>query len=87
MNNLKTWQKVSFVILGVAVLLYVQRDRVKKGVNYARRRFGRLVESFSDDWIGVKELGNNRDFGNNVFQSMLKNVGWKSYDQDRKSVV
>ena len=81
MNNLKTWQKVSFVILGVAVLLYVQRDRVKKGVNYARRRFGRLVESFSDDWIGVKELGNNRDFGNNVFQSMLKNVGWKSYDQ------
>ena len=81
MNNLKTWQKASFVFLGAAVLLYLNRDRVKKGVNYARKKFGRLIERFSDDWIGVKELGNNRDFGNSVFQSMLKNVGWKSYDQ------
>ncbi len=81
MNNLKTWQKASFAFFAVAVILYVQRDRVKKGVNYARAKFGKLIEAFSDDWIGVKELGNNREFGNSVFQSMLKNVGWKSYDQ------
>ena len=81
MKSLTTWQKASFVFLGAAVILYLQRDRVKRGINYARARFGRLIASFSDDWIGVRELGNNREFGNAVFQSMLKNVGWKGYDQ------
>ena len=64
-----------------ALLIYLQRNRVRSGYNYAKDKFSQYIGSFANEWIGVDEIGNNQAFGNNVFQSMLKNVGWKSSEQ------
>ena len=61
-----------------ALLIYYQRERVKGGYNYVKGKFSEYIGSFASEWIGVDEIGNNQAFGNTVFQSMLKNVGWKS---------
>lgn len=36
--------------------------------------------SFAKKWIGVSERGFNASFSNEVFQAMMKNVGWKGGD-------
>jgi len=64
-----------------ALLIYLQRNRVRRGYNYAKDKFSQYIGSFASEWIGVNEIGNNQAFGNTVFQSMLKNVGWKSSEQ------
>jgi hypothetical protein len=36
------------------------------------------VVAFAKQWVGISERGVNAGFSNNVFQAMLKRVGWKS---------
>jgi len=36
--------------------------------------------TFAKKWVGVSERGFNASFSNDVFQAMLKNVGWKGGD-------
>lgn len=79
--KIKLWQKIVFFGSIGALILYVQRDRVKRGYTYIKSKFGDLIESFASEWVGVKEIGNNKAFGNDVFQAMMKNVGWSSSDQ------
>jgi hypothetical protein len=71
--QIKTWQKVLFVGSIVAFALYYKRDTLKKYFD-----FSKLTKLFADKWVGVKEIGFNKAFTNEVFQNMLKNVGWKS---------
>jgi hypothetical protein len=71
--QIKTWQKVVFVGSIVAFALYYKRDTIKKYFD-----FSKLSKLFADKWVGVKEIGFNKAFSNDVFQNMLRNVGWKS---------
>jgi surface antigen len=61
-----------------ALVIYLQRDNIFKGAKYIRQKFGDLVSSFASKWVGIKELGENRAFANDVFQKMMQKVGWKS---------
>jgi hypothetical protein len=71
--QIKTWHKVVFVGSIVAFALYYKRDTIKKYFD-----FSKLTKLFADKWVGVKEIGFNKAFSNDVFQNMLRNVGWKS---------
>lgn len=71
--QIKTWQKVVFWGSIVAFVLYYKRDTLKKYFD-----FGKLTTLFADKWVGIKEIGFNKAFSNEVFQNMLKNVGWNS---------
>jgi hypothetical protein len=66
----KTWQKVVFVGSIVAFALYYKRDTLKKYFD-----FSKLSKLFADKWVGVKEIGFNKAFSNDVFQNMLKKRG------------
>jgi surface antigen len=71
--QIKTWQKVLFVGSIVAFVLYYKRDTLKKYFD-----FSKLTTFFANKWVGIKEIGFNKAFSNEVFQNMLKNVGWNS---------
>ena len=75
--EIKRWQKVLFFGSIAGLIIYVNRQRVVKLKNY----FGNLVSSFANKWVGVNEIGNNQSFGNEAFQSMMKQIGWHSSDQ------
>jgi surface antigen len=75
---IKTWQKVLFVGSIGAFILYVNRQRVVKGGRYIKRKFSDLVNMFASKWVGVTEIGENQSFANDVFQGMMKNIGWRS---------
>lgn len=79
--RIKTWHKVIFFGSLGAFFIYYQRERVKMGYRYIKTKFADLIESFASEWVGVKEIGDNQAFGNDVFQNMLKRVGWSSTDQ------
>jgi hypothetical protein len=64
-----------------AILLFIFKDSLFKGAKYVQSKFGDFVSQFSRKWVGVKEIGVNRAFANDLFQSMMKNVGWGSGDQ------
>jgi surface antigen len=79
--EIKTWHKVVFFGSITAFILYASRQKIVNGAKYVQEKFGDLVNAFAGKWVGVKEIGNNQAFGNDVFQAMMKTVGWKSYDQ------
>jgi hypothetical protein len=76
--QIKTWHKVLFFGSITAFVVYASREKIFKGAKYVQQKFGDLVTAFAGKWVGVKEIGNNQAFGNDVFQAMMKNVGWKS---------
>lgn len=78
---MKTWQKAGLISLGAIGIIYYQRQRIRRGYNYAKDKFAEYMGTFASEWIGVKEIGNNQSFGNTVFQQMLKNVGWRSSEE------
>lgn len=72
--QIKTWQKILFFGSIGVLIAYLQKDRVKKVYSTISNN---LLE-FANKWKGVVEIGENSSFQNDVFQTMLKNVGWKS---------
>lgn len=79
--QIKTWHKVALYVSVGAFVLYVQRDRLFKAGRYIKQKFGELISGIASQWVGVEEIGNNQAFGNDVFQAMMKQVGWRSTDQ------
>jgi surface antigen len=79
--QIKLWQKVVFFGSIGALIVYLQREKVFKAYAYGKKAFGDLVNMFASQWVGVKEIGENQAFGNEAFQSMMKQVGWHSFDQ------
>jgi surface antigen len=79
--QIKTWHKVAFFVSIGAFVLYVQRDRLVKAGKFIKDKFGELISGIASQWVGVEEIGNNQAFGNKVFESMMEQVGWNSYDQ------
>jgi hypothetical protein len=76
--EIKTWQKVLFVSSISAFIIYVNKERVMRGGAYLKNKFADLVSSFAGKWVGVLEVGNNQSFGNEVFNDMMKKIGWRS---------
>jgi surface antigen len=79
--QIKTWHKVLFFGSITAFIVYASREKIYKGAKYVQQKFGDLVSAFAGKWVGVKEIGDNQAFGNDVFQAMMKGVGWRSTDQ------
>jgi surface antigen len=79
--EIKTWQKVLFFGSITAFVIYASREKLFSGAKYVKNKFGDLVTAFAGKWVGVKEIGENQAFGNDVFQAMMKSVGWKTYEQ------
>ena len=79
--QIKTWHKVLFFGSITAFIVYAGREKIFSGAKYIKNKFGDLVSSIAGRWVGVKEIGENQAFGNDVFQAMMKKVGWKSSDQ------
>lgn len=79
--EIKTWHKVVFWTSIAGFTAYLGREYIFRGASYIRRKFSKNVSSVASRWIGVNEIGNNKAFGNDVFQAMMKNVGWNSYEQ------
>jgi hypothetical protein len=65
MNKISTFSKVLFggSIALVAILIIRYRYRAAK---------------IAKQWVGITEKGFNASFSNDVFQAMMKAVGWKS---------
>jgi len=79
--QIKTWHKVLFFGSITAFVVYLNREKLFSGARYIKNKFGDLVTSFAGKWVGVKEIGDNQAFGNDVFQAMMKKVGWTSSEQ------
>jgi hypothetical protein len=79
--QIKTWQKVLFFGSITAFVVYASREKIFSGARYIKNKFGDLVSAFAGKWVGVKEIGNNEAFANDVFQAMMKKVGWRSSEQ------
>lgn len=79
--QIKTWHKVLFFGSITAFVIYAGREKIFSGAKYVQRKFGDLVSAIAGKWVGVKEIGENQAFGNDVFQAMMKKVGWKSSEQ------
>jgi surface antigen len=79
--QIKTWHKVLFFGSITAFVVYASREKIFKGAKYVQQKFGDLVNAYAGKWVGVKEIGENQSFGNEVFQEMMKAVGWHSSDQ------
>jgi hypothetical protein len=79
--QIRVWQKVVFFSSIAIFIAYYQKERLKKGYMYIKEKFGDLIDAFASKWVGVNEIGNNQAFGNDVFQQMMKKVGWSSSDQ------
>lgn len=79
--QIKTWHKVLFFGSITAFVVYASREKLFSGARYIKNKFGDLVSAFAGKWVGVKEIGDNQAFGNDVFQAMMKAVGWRSSDQ------
>jgi hypothetical protein len=75
--EVKKWHIGVFVGSIAVLVIYLQRNVIKRGYDY----FSRKVTGFASSWIGVNEIGNNQAFGNQVFQQMMASVGWHSTDQ------
>ena len=73
--------KKEFIVITILIFAILYFIREKKNQILARA----LI------WKGVKETGTNAGFTNDIFQKMMKNVGWSSGSQwcayfvDRKS--
>lgn len=74
--QIKLWQKVLFFGSITAFVLYYKRDTIKKLFD-----FGDISKKIAEKWVGIKEIGNNKAFSNDVFQSMMRAVGWSSNEQ------
>jgi len=79
--QIKTWHKVLFFGSITAFVVYASREKLFSGAKYIKQKFGDLVSAFANKWVGVKEIGNNEAFANDVFQAMMKKVGWRSNEQ------
>jgi len=79
--QIKTWHKVLFFGSITAFVLYASREKIFSGARYIKNKFGDLVSAFAGKWVGVKEIGNNEAFANDVFQAMMKKVGWRTNEQ------
>jgi surface antigen len=79
--QIKTWHKVLFFGSITAFVVYLNREKLFSGARYIKNKFGDLVTAFAGKWVGVKEIGDNQAFGNDVFQAMMKSVGWKTTEQ------
>ena len=79
--QIKTWHKVLFFGSITAFVLYASREKIFSGAKYIQNKFGDLVSALAGKWVGVKEIGENQAFGSDVFQAMMKAVGWKSSEQ------
>lgn len=78
--EIKPYHKL-FLFGSIGLLIaFLQRERLKKGYRYVKDKFDDLLASFAEEWVGVKEIGDNQSFANQVFQSMMKKVGWQSSD-------
>lgn len=79
--EIKKWHYYLFFGSIGAFVVYTQRDKIFRGAKYIQRRFGQLVSKLASKWVGVEEVGNNKAFANDVFQTMMKKVGWKTNEQ------
>jgi len=77
--EIKTWHKVAFFGSIAALIIYIKRDLVKKGIGIGLSKFQtaqRLIAEYAIQWVGTKEVGTNNGFANKTFQDMMKEVGW-----------
>lgn len=79
--QIKTWHKVLFFGSITAFVVYAGREKIFSGAKYIKNKFGDLVTAIAGKWVGVKEIGDNQAFGSDVFQAMMKKVGWRSSEQ------
>jgi hypothetical protein len=78
--KIKSWQYALFISSIVALVIYVKRRTIGKFAmnNDAIRS---AIAKYAIQWVGIKEVGNNNGFANNLFQDMMKEVGWLSTEQ------
>jgi hypothetical protein len=69
---------VTGALIIVAILL--ETRRAKAGVTGASALAGKASD-FAQKWVGITEVGANKGFSDNVFEQMMKNVGWKSGEE------
>ena len=78
--EIKTWHKVAFFGSIVAFVIYVKRNTIG-GALSKLETVQRLMANYAVQWVGTQEVGNNNGFANEMFQSMMRTVGWRSSDQ------
>jgi surface antigen len=71
--KIKLWQKFLFFGSIGGLIIFLQRDKIKKAYN----KVYDYMFSFADRWKGTLEIGNNRAFADKVFEGMLRNIGWR----------
>jgi surface antigen len=82
--EIKTWQKVVFFGSIAAFVIYVKRHTIGGAIGGALSKLEtvqRLMANYAVKWVGTEEVGNNNGFANDMFESMMKQVGWRSSDQ------
>jgi surface antigen len=78
--EIKTWHKVAFFGSIAAFVIYVKRNTIG-GALSKLETVQRLMANYAVQWVGTQEVGNNNGFANDMFQSMMKTVGWRNSDQ------
>ena len=80
--EIKGWQKGLFFGSIGALIIYLQRDKIFRGLNIVKNGYNEFTKrliAFADPFAGkIREVGDNAGFSNSVFQSMMKNIGWWS---------
>jgi hypothetical protein len=80
--QIKTWQKVAFFGSIGALILFIKRQPIINGAKYVKNKLTDFITSFSNSFAGkIKEIGDNAGFSDDVFQNMMKKVGWHSGEQ------
>lgn len=82
--EIKTWHKVAFFGSITALIIYIKRnylaDSLKKGLS--KFELGqRLIAEYATKWVGTTEVGNNNGWANDMFQAMMREVGWSNNEQ------
>lgn len=77
MNENRKIALITGVMIIIAIL--IETRRAKAGTTGAAGL--RKATDFAESWVGITEIGKNKAFSDNVFEQMMKNVGWKSGEE------
>jgi len=78
--EIKTWHKVVFFGSIAAFVIYVKRNTIGGALSRIET-IQRLMANYAVQWVGTKEVGKNNGFANELFENMMKTVGWSNSDQ------
>ena len=78
---MKETQKIAIITGAMIVVAIILETRKAKAAGTGASALAGKASDFAQKWVGITEVGANKAFSDNVFEQMMKNVGWKSGEE------